>query len=99
MQVVTARAAIAGWTHVAVVYRDGAPSVNLDGKPAGQAVKSGSVVHPGLGESARRAHGLPGPDDRAAARRRGARRRPHPGTGGHRTACAGGASGIRTRGR
>ena len=51
MQVVTARAAIAGWTHVAVVYRDGAPSVYLDGKPAGQAAKSGSVVHPGLGES------------------------------------------------
>jgi hypothetical protein len=49
--VVAARMPIAGWTHVAVVYRDGAPSLYVDGKPAGEAQKSGKVVHPGLGES------------------------------------------------
>jgi hypothetical protein len=42
---------IAGWTHVAVVYRDGAPSLYVNGKPAGEARKSGKVVHPGLDEA------------------------------------------------
>ncbi len=47
----SARVPLAGWTHVAVVYRDSAPSLYVNGKPAGQAQKSGKVVHPGLGEA------------------------------------------------
>jgi hypothetical protein len=39
---------IAGWVHVALVYKAGAPSVYVDGKLAGRAEASGSVTHPGL---------------------------------------------------
>jgi hypothetical protein len=51
--VAAARVPLAGWTHVAVVYRDGTPSLYINGKPAaaGQAQKSGKIVHPGLGEA------------------------------------------------
>jgi hypothetical protein len=49
--VAAARVPVAGWTHVAVVYRDGAPSLYVNGKPAGEAQKSGKIVHPGLGEA------------------------------------------------
>jgi hypothetical protein len=49
--VASAQVPLAGWTHVAVVYRDGAPQLYVNGKPEGQAQKSGKVVHPGLGES------------------------------------------------
>jgi len=49
--VAAARMPIAGWTHVAVVYRDGAPLLYVDGKRVGQAQTSGKVVHPGLGEA------------------------------------------------
>jgi hypothetical protein len=50
--VATAQVPLAGWTHVAVVYRDGTPGLYVDGKPVGQARRSGMTVHPGLGESA-----------------------------------------------
>lgn len=49
--VATAQAPLAGWTHVAVVYRDGTPALYVDGKPVGTARRSGMTVHPGLGES------------------------------------------------
>jgi enterochelin esterase-like enzyme len=49
--VATARVPLAGWTHVAVVYRDGAPALYVDGKLVGEAAKSGKTVHPGLRES------------------------------------------------
>ena len=38
---------IAGWVHVALVYKAGAPSVYVNGKLAGQGEASGKVVHPG----------------------------------------------------
>lgn len=49
--VLAAQTPLAGWTHVAVVYREGAPSLYLDGKLAGRAEKSGRIVHPGLFEA------------------------------------------------
>lgn len=49
--VVTAKVPLAGWTHIAVVYREGTPTLYVDGKPVGDTVKSGKTIHPGLGES------------------------------------------------
>jgi hypothetical protein len=49
--VVTAQVPLAGWTHVAVVYQDGTPSLYVDGKKVGDAAKSGKTIHPGLHES------------------------------------------------
>jgi hypothetical protein len=40
---------ISGWTHVAVVYRGGTPSVYVDGRSVRTGQRSGRVVHPGLG--------------------------------------------------
>ena len=42
---------LAGWTHLAVVYKEGVPSVYVDGKLVGQGRRSGKAVHPGLGEA------------------------------------------------
>lgn len=42
---------LAGWTHLAVVYKEGIPSVYVNGKQAGQGKSSGKKVHPGLGEA------------------------------------------------
>jgi hypothetical protein len=39
---------IAGWVHVALVYKAGAPSVYVNGKLAGQGEASGNIAHPGL---------------------------------------------------
>lgn len=47
--VAVARVPLAGWTHVAVVYRDGVPSLYAGGKQVGQGEKSKWTVHPGLG--------------------------------------------------
>ncbi|HWB82902.1 MAG TPA: glycosyl hydrolase [Bryobacteraceae bacterium] len=41
---------IAGWTHLAVVYKDGMPSVYVNGKFVRQGRRSANVVHPGTGE-------------------------------------------------
>ena len=46
--VVSASTPIAGWTHVAVVYRNGAPFVYVGGKLAGQGAKSGKTIRPML---------------------------------------------------
>jgi len=40
---------LAGWTHVTVVYRDGRPSLYLDGVLAREGLKSAQIVHPSLG--------------------------------------------------
>jgi hypothetical protein len=48
--VLVSHAPIAGWTHFAVVYRDGTPSLYVNGRLAGQGLKTGSIVHPGVGE-------------------------------------------------
>jgi hypothetical protein len=42
---------LAGWTHLAVVYKEGVPSVYVNGKLVGHGKNSGKVVHPGLGEA------------------------------------------------
>lgn len=42
---------ISGWSHVAVVYRDAAPSVYVNGKMVQQGKPSAAVVHPGLGHA------------------------------------------------
>jgi hypothetical protein len=45
---------LAGWTHLAVVYDQGVPSVYLNGKLGRRGRRSGKVVHPGLGEAYQR---------------------------------------------
>lgn len=39
---------ISGWTHVCLVYKDGAPSVYINGECVGYKVKSSLIIHPGL---------------------------------------------------
>lgn len=40
---------ISGWSHVALVYKAGVPSVYVNGKRIGKGQASGALVHPGLG--------------------------------------------------
>ncbi len=40
---------VSGWTHVAVVYRDGTPQLYVDGVLVREGLKSGKVVHSGVG--------------------------------------------------
>jgi hypothetical protein len=42
---------ISGWSHVAVVYKDGSPSIYVNGKRIQQGQKGTNVVHPGLGQA------------------------------------------------
>jgi hypothetical protein len=42
---------LAGWTHLAVSYKEGVPTLYVDGKLIAQGRRSGKVVHPGLGEA------------------------------------------------
>jgi len=42
-------APLTGWTHVAVVYRDGRPTLYLDGKPVHRGLRSWFAVHSGVG--------------------------------------------------
>ena len=42
---------LSGWTHLAVVYKENAPSVFVNGKVVRQGKSSGKTVHPGLGEA------------------------------------------------
>ncbi len=46
--VVSVPTPIAGWAHVAVVYKAGAPSLYVDGRLVGRAEASGRTVHPAL---------------------------------------------------
>ncbi len=43
------KAAISDWTHVALVYRDGKPSLYLNGKFVKEGLKSNMIVHGGMG--------------------------------------------------
>jgi hypothetical protein len=52
--VVSAPMPISGWTHVAVVYRAGAPLLYVNGKVAEQADASRAIVHPGLNDARER---------------------------------------------
>ncbi len=45
---------LSGWTHLAVVYRSGEPSLYVNGKLVEQGKGSGNTVHPGLGEAFQR---------------------------------------------
>ena len=49
--VLAAGMALSGWTHLAIVYKAGAPSLYVNGKFVEQGKKSGNAVHPGLGEA------------------------------------------------
>ncbi|MBD2752873.1 glycosyl hydrolase [Spirosoma validum] len=42
---------ISGWSHVALAYKDGVPSVYVNGKLIQQGKAEGSIVHPGLGQA------------------------------------------------
>jgi hypothetical protein len=45
---------VSGWTHVAVVYRDGRPQLFVNGELVREGLKSGKVVHSGVGSPAPR---------------------------------------------
>lgn len=47
--VLVERRPIAGWTHFAVVYREGQARLYIDGRLAREGVSSGDTVHPGVG--------------------------------------------------
>lgn len=47
--VLVANMPISGWTHVAVVYADGVPSLYVNGKFVRKGLASGKRVHPGVG--------------------------------------------------
>ncbi len=49
--VLAAEMPLSGWTHLALLYKEGAPSLYVNGKLARQGQKSGKVVHPGVGEA------------------------------------------------
>lgn len=42
---------ISGWSHLVLIYKEGVPSVYLNGELAAQGNKSDTIVHPGLGEA------------------------------------------------
>ena len=50
--VLVAATPVSGWTHVAVVYRDGKPSLYLNGKFVKEGLASGNRVKPGVGSPA-----------------------------------------------
>jgi hypothetical protein len=47
--VLTVEKPLSGWTHVALTYKGGVPSVYLDGVLEGEGRRSNAIVHPGLG--------------------------------------------------
>ena len=48
---VAAPTPVSGWSHVAVVYKDAAPSVYVNGKLIQQGQLGSNTVHPGLGQA------------------------------------------------
>ncbi|MFD2933169.1 glycosyl hydrolase [Spirosoma flavum] len=46
-----APATISGWSHIALVYKEGSPSVYINGKLSQAGKSGGSIVHPGLGQA------------------------------------------------
>jgi hypothetical protein len=49
--VMAAPIAITGWSNVTLVYKEGTPSVYVNGKFVQEGKKANNVVHPGLGEA------------------------------------------------
>ena len=49
--VLVAEMPLSGWTHLALAYKGGVPSLYVDGVLVRQGKKSGRTVHPGLGEA------------------------------------------------
>ncbi len=49
--VILTRRHLSGWTHLAVVYDAGVPTLYVDGNLVEHGRKSGNIVHPGLGEA------------------------------------------------
>ncbi|QJW89833.1 glycosyl hydrolase family 43 [Spirosoma taeanense] len=49
--VLAAPASLSGWSHIAIVYQDGIPSVFVNGKLIQQGKSAGAIVHPGLGQA------------------------------------------------
>ena len=47
-QVITSKQSLQGWTHIAVRYEQGKPSLFINGTVAGTSDGSGKIVHPGL---------------------------------------------------
>jgi hypothetical protein len=47
--VLVANMPLSGWTHVAVVYRDGRPRLYVNGKFVREGLASGKIVHPAVG--------------------------------------------------
>lgn len=47
--VLVSKRAVSGWTHVAVVYRDGRPRLYVNGTFVREGLASGKTVHPGVG--------------------------------------------------
>ncbi len=47
--VLVVRQPISGWNHFAVVYRDGKPSLYINGQFVREGLASGDTVHPGIG--------------------------------------------------
>jgi hypothetical protein len=45
----TSISGISGWSHIALVYQDGVPSVYVNGKFIEKGKESGDTIHPGLG--------------------------------------------------
>jgi hypothetical protein len=54
--VLVANLPVSGWTHFVVVYDAGKPRLYINGRLVREGVRSGSIVHPGIGNSP------PGPD-------------------------------------
>ncbi len=52
--VLSAPMPIAGWVHVALVYKSGAPSLYVNGQSAGEGQASGKIVHPGVHDARER---------------------------------------------
>lgn len=55
-EVLFAAMPLSGWTHIAVVYRTGTPTLYLQGRPVLTGKASGAVVHPGLDTPVQPAH-------------------------------------------
>lgn len=49
--VMTAPTPISGWTHIALIYKEGVPSIYVNGNFLQEGKYSGKIIHPGLGEA------------------------------------------------
>ncbi|MCX7794935.1 MAG: glycosyl hydrolase, partial [bacterium] len=48
--VLTVQMPLEGWTHIALIYEDGIPSLFVNGRFVSRGAKSSGLVHPGVGE-------------------------------------------------